>query len=75
MVADGLAVTVAVLIADKLVDGDHTYVLAPLAVRTWLLPIIIVLLGEETVTTGNAFCVFVIALLLKENPPEVATLR
>ena len=56
----GLAVTVAPVVADKPVAGDHEYVDAPLAVNVTLLPAQIAPgTAGLTVTLGNALTVTV----------------
>jgi hypothetical protein len=60
----GLAVTEAPDVAESSVDGDHVYVLAPLAVNVVLDPVVIATDVGLTVTVGSAFTVTLPTLLL-----------
>jgi hypothetical protein len=59
----GLAVTDDPEAVDNPVDGDHVYVLAPLAVNVVELPVVIATEAGFTDTVGFAFTVMVTALV------------
>ena len=57
MVTVGEAITLEVLDADKLAEGDQAYVDAPEAVNVTLFPVTIVEELGDTVIVGRAFTV------------------
>ena len=67
VVVDGFAITLAVFVALNPVDGVHTYVVAPLAVKAVLKPSQIVA-SEPALTFGNWFAVTVVTALVEEQP-------
>ena len=67
VVALGLAVTLAVFVALKPVDGLHTYVAAPLATKLVDEPAQIAA-SFPALTTGNGFTPIVVTALVAEHP-------
>jgi hypothetical protein len=67
VVVDGLAVTLAVFVALNPVDGLHTYVDAPLAVKVVLKPSQIIA-SEPALTLGNWLTVTEVTALVEEHP-------
>ena len=70
VVVVGLAVTLAVFVAFKPVDGLHEYVVAPLAVNTVLVPLQMVA-SVPAETTGNWSTFTVVTELVAEHPLSV----
>ena len=63
----GLATTLAVFVVAKPVDGDHAYVVAPVAVSVVLAPLQIVA-SLPAFTTGNWLTLIVVTALVAEQP-------
>jgi hypothetical protein len=72
VVAVGLAVTLAVFVALKPVDGLHTYVAAPLATKLVVDPSQIAA-SLPAATTGNRFTPIVVTALVAEQPSALVT--
>ena len=70
VVTNGVAVTLTVFVALKPVDGLHTYVVAPLAVKVVVPPAQIVA-STPAVTTGNGVTTTVVTELVAEQPLSV----
>jgi hypothetical protein len=75
VVASGLAVTAAVLVADNPVAGLQLYVLAPLAVNVILLPEKMVAELGVTTTAGSGLTVTVTVEVLLQPLPFVPVTR
>ena len=67
VVTAGLAVTIAVLVPLKPVDGLHTYVVAPVAVKVVFPPAQMVA-STPAATTGNGVTTTVVTALVAEQP-------
>ena len=67
----GLAVTVAPVVADSPVAGDHVYVEAPLAVSDTLAPLHIAGAAGVTVIVGSGLTVTVTVAVLVHPFPSV----
>ena len=73
VVADGFALTLAPVVADRPVEGDHVNVVAePLAVRPVEAPLQIATL-EPALTVGNGFTVTVTVVVLLHVPSDPVT--